>query len=150
MLTNRSLLAFATTALLLVSCGSTPEVQLDLSSDPVGAQVFLSRRGERSYRADFGPLEGDMKSEALSEDFVYLGTSPLEYATPLEENESDARVLGFGGAVVLEYHEGVLRFEKEGFATVERRVRFKNGRIQLHVTMDGQGQSVAGLGNARP
>jgi hypothetical protein len=150
MFAKRALLALATSTLLLASCSSTPEVQLDLSSDPVGAQVYLSRRGERSYRAGFGPVEGDMKSEELNEEFIYLGTSPLEYVSPLEEDESNAKVLGFGGAIVLEYHEGVLRFEKEGFATVERRVRFKNGTIELHVTMESPGQSVVRAESAQP
>ena len=51
---------------------------------------------------------------------------------------------------MLEYHEGLLRFEKQGFATVERRVRFKKGKIELHVTMPGAGQDVASSDAARP
>ena len=150
MLVKKALVALAASLLFLTGCGSTPTVELDLSSDPAGAQVFLSRRGERSYRADLGPLEGDMKSEELVEDFFLLGTSPLAYVSPLEESESNAKVLGFGGAVVLEYHEGLLRFEKEGFATVERRVRFRKGKIGIHVTMPDQGQDVVRADTARP
>lgn len=123
-------------ALSLAACGSTPTVQLSVSSEPAGATVTLSRVGERSYRADLGPVEGDVRSEAFTEDAFVLGTAPLTYESPLEEEESSAKVLGFGGGVVREYHEGVLRFEKEGFETIERRVRFRDGKVEVHARLD--------------
>lgn len=122
-------------AFLLSACGSTPEIVLDLSSDPVGAQVYLSRRGERTYRGQLGPVKGDVKAESLEEDFFLIGTAPLVYTSPLEERDGGVSVLGVGGAVVLEYDEGVLRFEKEGFESVERRVRFRKGRVRVEVQM---------------
>lgn len=127
---------FLTTLALLCGCGSTPEIVLDLRSDPVGAQVYLSRRGEKSIQADLGPLEGDVKSEPYEEEFRLIGTSPMIFVSPLEEAESKAKILGFGGAVMRKYREAVIRFQKDGFQTIERHVRFYDGEFSVAVTMD--------------
>lgn len=129
------------TALLLLfsiaaaSCGSTPMMQLDLQSDPVGARVYVSRRGHKSVVTRLGPIQGNVKAEDLEEDFVLIGTSPMVYSSPLKEFESDATIMGFGGQVVLRYKEAVLRFEKPGHATVERHVRFEDGEMIVQVEM---------------
>jgi hypothetical protein len=128
-------LAFVLLPILAAGCGSTPMMELDLSSNPDGAKVYLSRRGKKAYQGNFGPIKGNVKAEKLEEEFVLLGTSPLFYTSPLRETESDATVLGIGGKVVLKYKEGILRFKKPGFETVERYVRFLDGEVSIDVDM---------------
>ena len=121
--------------LLLVGCGSTPLARLDLQASPAGARVFLSLRGDRAYTGKLGPIRGDVKSESFEEDFVLLGTAPLIFDVALRETESDATILGVGGKVVRKYKEGVLRFEKPGFETAERRVRLAEGTTEVQVDL---------------
>ena len=118
----------------LSGCGSTPEVVLNISTVPAGAQVYLSRRGEKAYKGKLGPVKGDMRAEPIVEDFMLLGTSPIEYTTPLEEREGGAAI--FGVLVVRRYGDGVVRVVKEGFATIERHIRFKDGEVQVNVKLE--------------
>lgn len=127
--------ALSLAPVLLTGCSSTPMMELDLRSDPVGAQVYMSRRGEKAVTGKLGPVKGNVRAESLEEDFVFIGTAPLTYSSPLSETESDARVLGFGGKVVRKYKDGVIRFEKPGFETVERHVRFQDGELKMKVSM---------------
>lgn len=129
-------LAIALASLAAFGCSSTPPtMQLDVHSFPEGARVFISRRGERAIAGKIGPIKGDVKSEELEEEFVLIGTAPLTYTSLLHEIESDATVLGIGGKVVLKFRDGVLRFEKPGFQTVERHVRFQEGEVRLEVEL---------------
>jgi len=121
---------------LTVGCAGPPKLVLDVTSEPAGAKIFLSRRGEKAYRAGFGPVDGDVRSDALNEDFLLLGMSPLVYTSPLEEMESGGTVLGLGGGVVRKYLDGVLRIEKEGFETAERHMRFQDGKVTIHVKLE--------------
>lgn len=123
---------------LLAACGSTPKLVLDIRSEPAGAQVYLSRSGQKSFRGKLGPVQGDVRAEDLEERFQLLGTTPLEYSSPLEERESGGTLFGVGAGVVREYHSGLVRVEKEGFATVERRVRFQNGRVVVDVRLPAE------------
>ena len=123
-------------ATLMAGCGSAPKMTLSLESDPVGAQVYLSRRGDRSVQGKVGPLSGNMKSESFKEEFSLIGTSPLTYESPLTETESDATFLGFGGRVKLKYKEGVIRFERPGYDTVERHFRFQDDELRLWIEMN--------------
>ena len=126
-------------SLLLIGCSSSPPLmRLDVQATPTGSRVFLSLQGELAYTGKLGPIQGDVKSESFEEDFVLLGTAPLTYALPLRETESDATVLGFGGKVVRKYKEGILRFEKPGFQTVERRIRFHEGETTITVEMPAE------------
>lgn len=120
----------------LVGCSSTPELLLDIQVEPAGADVYLSRRGEKAYRGDFGPVEGDVRSEAFEEGFAFLGNAPLEYSSLLEERESGGTILGIGAGVMRKYKEGIVRIEKEGFEPVERHVRFVDGEVKLAVQLE--------------
>ena len=120
----------------LIGCSSTPELVLDIQVDPAGAEVFLSRKGEKTYRGDFGPFEGDMRAEPLQEDFSFVGNAPLQYTSVLEERESGGTVMGFGGGVIRKYKEGIVRIEKDGYETVERHVRFVDDEVQLSVKLE--------------
>ena len=139
-LTSRpaSLTVAVTLLSCLASCSSPGEVVLDLSTNPVGATVYLSRHGGESYRGKLGPLKTDVGAGAIQEEFLLIGTSPLTHTVRLEEKRSGAVVLGVGGAVMREYRVGILLFEKEGYETVERRVRFHDGRVRVVVELQAE------------
>ena len=132
----------ATTALLLAlvslgyGCASTPECVLVLTSEPPGAEVYLSRRGDRAFRGAFGVVAGDVKREEHIEEFRCVGTTPLEYTTLLEETESGGAVMGVGAAVVLKYEEGLLRVEKNGFEVAMRHMLIRDGKVTVHVELE--------------
>ncbi len=124
-------------SIFFVSGCSAPEVVLSVRTEPPGAAVYLSRRGQRAYYGAFGPIRGDMQSEPYEEDFMLVGRTPLEFASPLEEEESGgAALLGIGVTRVRRYEQGVLRFEKRGYEPVEQRVLFEEGQrlidVELH------------------
>lgn len=128
--------AAALVCFLAAACSSTPPtLELDLLSEPEGATVYLSRRGEKAWAGKLGPVQGDVKAEDLVEDFLLIGTAPLTYTSLLRETESDATIFGVGGRVVLKFRDGVLRFEKPGFETVERHVRFVDGEVRVEVEL---------------
>lgn len=131
-------LAFSFVGLVVlfpVGCGA-PQMRLNIKSEPSGARVYISRRGERAYRGVLGPVRGDMKSDKIVEDFVLLGTSPVEYSSDLEEHESGVSVFGVGAKVVRQFGDGVIRIEKDGFETVERTVHFKDGEVDLDLRLE--------------
>ena len=146
-----SLLVLALVGLSVTSgCSSPPEVVLKIQSDPAGAQVFLSRRGEKAVEGSFAVVKGDMKSEALVEDFIRLGTTPLEYSSPLAERESGASAFGVGVKVMRRYDTGLLRLEKEGYEPDERLVRFKDGEVDVNFSLRSEGGRRAGLSQTTP
>lgn len=124
--------------LVLAGCSSAPQLDLDLHSNPEGASVYFSRRGLKSVQGKIAFVKGDVKSETLEEEFVFLGTAPLQHSTPIEEVESDATIMGVGGKVILKYREGVLRFEKAGFEPFEQRVRIEDGKIKVMADLTQQ------------
>ena len=128
-------IAFGLLLAILSGCASTPEMELELRTEPEGARVYLSRRGKKAYQAKLGPVKGDVKAETFEEEFLLIGTSPLVYTTPLRATESDATLLGVGGKVVLKFDDGVLRFEKPGYETIEQHVRFHDGDTTLEVAL---------------
>jgi len=131
-----------TTTLLLLAltsltygCSSTSRCVLQLTSEPPGAEVYLSRHGDRAYRGDFGVVGGEVKSDELVEEFRYVGTTPLEYTTQLEETESGGRFMGVGASVVLRYDEGFLRVQKKGYEVAERQMLIRDGEVTVHVEL---------------
>lgn len=128
---------------LLGSCGSTPTSELTIHSAPQGAEVHLQRIGDRDYEGKLGPISGDVKSEDYASSFVFIGHTPLSYDVELEEKESGGTVLGIGGRVMLEYHEGILRLTKPGFEPFERRIPLQDGEQSFSfklTPLEGQGQ----------
>ena len=122
-------------AIPLASCGSVPHAELSITSSPAGARVFLSRRGQQKLQAKVGFIKGNVKSGAFEEEFQLLGTTPLEYSTPLQETSTDATLFGVGGKALKYYEEGLLRFERDGFEVAEKFVRFEKGRNSISATM---------------
>jgi len=129
-------LALALLPLFTTSCRTPePEMSLSLRSQPDGAQVFLSRRGLKDRSENAESFRGPLVEEAIAEEFVLIGTAPLEYITPLSESETETSDLGTESDVLVRYNECVVRFEKPGFKTVERRVRFHDGVMNVKVEM---------------
>ena len=122
-------------ALLTAGCAGTPMMRLDLASDPSGASVSISRRGEKAYQGSFGPVKGDVDADRFEEAFRSIGTTPLEYSSPLRDTLKDATVLGVGGREILRFEEAIVRFEKPGYETVEKYVRFERGRRSLSAVL---------------
>jgi hypothetical protein len=73
-----SLLPGAALLHCLFGCSSAPQLVLDVNTRPAGAEVYLSRRGEKSYRGTFGPVEGDVSAEPMS----YLTARPTAAKVP--------------------------------------------------------------------
>ena len=94
-------------------------------------EAFLTDRegGEVVSRLDRASLD----TLASTTGGAFLAT--FEHATPLEEQESGARGFGFTGGKVNRYKEGLLRIEKPGFQTVERRILFREGEMELKVRL---------------
>ena len=120
---------------LVAACSSTPKARLIVQTEPEGAQVFLARHGERNYQGNIGPVEGDVKKEDISEESVFIGDSPIEHKTLLEEVESGGTFFGLGAKVVLAWDEGVVRVEKAGYEPVERRIKLKDGEVKVNVEL---------------
>ena len=116
-------------------CSSPPTSTLRVSSQPEGASVYLSRRGERVYSGGFGPVMGNVSAEPIVEGFALVGTSPMKHRSPLVEEEADASLLGVGVTVERRYTTGVLRIEKEGFVPEERIVRLVEGDVRVEVEL---------------
>ena len=127
-----SVLALST---LLPSCGSTPKTVLEIVTVPSGADVYLAKSGERAVHGKLGPVAGDVDQESIDESFLLLGTAPLEYTLPLEEKESGASAFGIGFEVVRRYDEGVLRIQKNGYRTQERRIRLEDGDVRIVIEL---------------
>ncbi|MCP3920103.1 MAG: hypothetical protein GY711_31645 [bacterium] len=129
-------LALVLLPLFTASCRTPePEMALSLRSRPEGAQVFLSRRGLKDHSENAESFRGPLVEEAVTEEFVLIGTAPLDYVTPLSESETETSDLGTESDVLVKYNECVVRFEKPGFAPVERRVRFHDGVMSVKVEL---------------
>jgi hypothetical protein len=137
--TLRLLVPFAL-LLSLTACGSVPHAELRITSEPAGARVFLSRRGQQKLQAKIGFIKSNMKSGAFEEEFQLIGTTPLEYSTPLQETSTDATLLGVGGKSLKFFEEGLLRFEREGYETAEKFVRFEKGSNSLAAVLVPTGE----------
>lgn len=123
------------TLLPLGACGSSPKSNLRITSDPPGARVFLSRRGQQKVQAKVILIKGNVKAKSFEEEPFLLGTTPLDYSTPLEETSNDATVLGIGGKTIVFYEDGILTFERAGYEKAEKYVRFEKGRSKVHAEM---------------
>ena len=96
---------------------STPAVKLKINTHPTGLAVYFSRRGVRAYEGSLGPVKGDTRAEPIVEDFVFLGSAPVEYTSLLQERESGTTVSGMGVTVVRRYADEVVRVRKKGQKT---------------------------------
>lgn len=120
-------------ALILVGCGSAQKVSV--RTDPVGAEVYLQRRGDLEINAKVKGIPGKVTASAFEEDFRLLGNAPVEYEFELSEEEVGIDVLEGSGSVTRHYKEGTIRVERPGYETVVRLVRFSGSPIDLTITL---------------
>lgn len=120
----------------LVGCsGNTQRISID--TDPVGAEVFLQRRGTVEIEADAGAVgvTGKFDGGKFEDEFVSLGNAPVDYQFELEESKAEASYRGQGGTIRKRYEEGSIRIQRAGYGTVVRVVSFTGSRIALSVTL---------------
>ncbi len=123
------------TLALLSACSSTPALQLDIDSVPTGAKVSVQLRGVRSYVGQFAVFSGSVSSKRFEDEFFSVGTTPVQFSTPLKATTTDATLLGFGGKVVRRFEDALIRFELDGFEPVEKFVALKKGSTKLNVEL---------------
>ena len=133
---TRSLLPLGLAGVLLVSaCSSTQEILVVTA--PAGAEVSLQRRGELAIHASVSGIGGTIAADSFEDEFISLGTSPVNYEFKRKKREVAVHGPGAGGNVTRHYIEGTIRIELPGYITVERRVRFDGDAIELNVSLAG-------------
>jgi hypothetical protein len=121
--------------LVLVAAGCTASQALSIRTDPVGANVYLQRRGEVEIKASYAGVGGRVGSVSFEEGFKSLGNSPVEYEFDLRSEELDVDGGYGGGQIVRHFEEGMIRIEMDGFHVEERLVRFTGGKIRLDIVL---------------
>ena len=116
------------------ACG-TPMQRISVETDPVGAEVSLQRSGEVEVEASVAGVGGTLGAGSFTEDFMTLGTSPVDYEFQLNRTDADVERGGSGGQLKRRYTEGLIRIALQGYRTVERRVRFDGSRIDLDIEL---------------
>jgi hypothetical protein len=117
----------------LVGCASTQKVKV--RTDPVGAEVYLQRRGDLEIDAEVLGVPGKVTARTFEEDFRLLGNAPVEYEFDRSEREVGIRTSEGHGTVVKHYREGTIRVERSGYEAVVRVVRFAGSTIDLMITL---------------
>lgn len=132
---TRNLIAqvFSLAVVLLAGCGSAQKVSV--RTDPIGAQVYLQRRGDLEINAQVKGIPGKVTASAFEEDFRMLGNAPVEYEFELSEREVGVDVPEGSGSIVRHYKEGTIRVEREGYESVIRLVRFSGSTVDLMITL---------------
>lgn len=128
---SRSALVLA--AVLLAACGSAQKVSV--RTDPVGAEVYLQRRGDLEINAKVKGIPGKVTASAFEEDFRLIGNAPVEYEFELSEDEVGIDVPEGSGSVTRHYREGTIRVERPGYETVVRLVRFSGSPVDLTIAL---------------
>ena len=119
--------------LALAGCGSAQKVSV--RTDPIGAEVYLQRRGDLEINAKVKGIPGKVTASAFEEDFRLLGNAPVEYEFELSEQGVGIDVPEGSGSVTRHYKEGTIRVERPGYETVVRLVRFSGSPIDLTITL---------------
>ena len=128
---SRSTLLLA--AALSTACGSAQKVSV--RTDPIGAEVYLQRRGDIEIDAKVSGIPGKVTTSRFEEDFRLIGNAPVDYEFDLSETEVGVDVPGGSGKVIRHYREGTIRIERNGYETVIRVVRFSGDEVKLDVTL---------------
>lgn len=123
--------------LLLAGCGSTQKVSV--RTDPIGAEVYLQRRGELEINAKVKGIPGKITGSAFEEDFRLIGNAPVEYEFDLNEEDVGIDVPEGSGSITRHYKEGTIRIERAGYETVIRLVRFTGSPVALVVALQPAG-----------
>ncbi len=121
----------------LAACGSAQS--LSVRTDPVGAEVYLQRRGDIEIDAKVSGIPGRVTTSRFEEDFRLIGNAPVDYEFDLSETEVGVDVPGGSGKVIRHYREGTIRIERNGYETVIRVVRFSGDEVKLDVTLRPSG-----------
>ena len=125
--------ALAIAALLSAGCGSAQKVSV--RTDPIGAEVYLQRRGDLEINAKVKGIPGKVTASAFEEDFRLLGNAPVEYEFELSEQGVGIDVPEGSGSITRHYKEGTIRIERDGYETVIRVVRFSGSAVELEVSL---------------
>ena len=120
-------------ALILVGCGSAQKVSV--RTDPVGAEVYLQRRGDLEINARVKGIPGRVTASAFEEDFRLIGNAPVEYEFELTEEDVGIDVPEGSGNITRHYKEGTIRVERAGYETVVRLVRFSGSPVDLTIAL---------------
>jgi hypothetical protein len=120
---------------LVVLSGCASMQRLTIDTDPVGAHVYLQRRGDVEVHGRVSGVFGSVDASSFEEEFIYLGTAPIDYEFRRRDTEVAIHSPEAGGDVTRHYREGVIRIEMDGYETVERLVRFSGSTILLMVPM---------------
>ena len=119
--------------LILAGCGSAQRVSV--KTDPIGAEVYLQRRGDLEINAKVKGIPGKVTASRFEEDFRLIGNAPLEYEFDLSEHEVGVDVPGGSGNITRHYKEGTIRIVRDGYETVIRVVRFSGSAVELEVSL---------------
>jgi hypothetical protein len=119
--------------LALAACGSAQKVSV--RTDPIGAEVYLQRRGDLEINARVKGIPGKVTASAFEEDFRLLGNAPVEYEFELSEDEVGIDVPEGSGSITRHYREGTIRVERPGYETVVRLVRFSGSPVDLTIAL---------------
>ena len=134
MKTNRVLgPAFLAVVLIIAGCGSAQKVSV--RTDPVGAEVYLQRRGDLEINAKVKGIPGKVTASAFEEDFRLIGNAPVEYEFELTEEDVGIDVPEGSGNITRHYKEGTIRVERAGYETVVRLVRFSGSPVDLTIAL---------------
>ncbi len=118
---------------LLAACGSKQKISV--RTEPVGAEVYLQRRGELEINANVKGIPGKITANAFEEDFRLLGTAPVDYEFDLSEDDVGIDTPEGSGKITRHYKEGTIRVERAGYETVVRPVYFSGGTANLTITL---------------
>ena len=119
--------------LALAGCGSAQKVSV--RTDPIGAEVYLQRRGNLEIDAKVSGIPGTVTASRFEEDFRLIGNAPVDYEFDLSEREVGVDVPGGSGSITRHYKEGTIRIERDGYETVIRVVRFSGSAVELEVSL---------------
>lgn len=125
--------ALAIAALMLAGCGSAQKVSV--RTDPIGAEVYLQRRGDLEIDAKVSGIPGTVTASRFEEDFRLIGNAPVEYEFELSEQGVGIDVPGGSGSITRHYKEGTIRIVRDGYETVIRVVRFSGSAVELDVSL---------------
>ena len=115
-------------------CASMQRVSIE--TDPVGASVFLQRRGDIEVHGRIAGVVGGADVESFEEEFMLLGTAPVDYEFARREREVSVHTPYVGADVTRHYREGTIRVELDGYRVVVRRVRFSGDEIILVIPLE--------------
>lgn len=118
----------------LTACSSLQRIRVE--TDPVGASVYLQRRGDVEFHGRVAGVVGGIGVDTFEEPFMLLGTAPIDYEFERRVREVSVQSPDIGGDVTRHYREGTIRIEREGYRPVVRVVRFSGDDIVLIVTLE--------------